>query len=281
MKLKLWSIVAAALLVAACAQAGGPPASSSTTPASASTSGAIYAAGKPGSAALPAPVRALSDKGLRITGDLRAPKGYRGFIAQYQGQPLPVYLLPDGRHVVVGSLYDAGGKDLTMPAMRDALDAGLSEAQWQQLEKSSWVVEGNPKAKRVVYVFVDTRCPYCHKLWEASQPYLDKGNVQVRNILVAVISPSSLPEGAAILDARDPAQAWRDNERNFGHNPRPAANEGSAASRAKIRANNALMMQFGSDGTPTEVYKDADGKVRMLQGMPANPEMLETVFGGR
>lgn len=274
MNLKLWFIVTAALLVAACAQAGGP--STSATPASGSSA---LASGS-GSEALPAPVRVLAGKGLHITGDLKAPKGYRGFIAQYQGQPLPVYLLPDGQHVVIGSLYDATGKDLTMPAMRDALDAGLSEAQWQQLEKSSWVVEGNPKARRVVYVFVDTRCPYCHKLWEASQPYLDKGNVQVRNIIVAVISPSSLPEGAAILDAKNPSNAWRENEKNFGHNPQPAADEGSAASRAKIRANNALMMQLGSNGTPTEVYKDADGKIHVLQGMPANPEMLEAVFGG-
>lgn len=274
MNLKLWAIIAAALLVASCAKAGGP--STSAPPAS----GSLAPTGGAGAKALPAPVQALAGKGLHITGDLKAPKGYRGFIGQYQGQPLPVYLLPDGQHVVVGSLYDATGKDLTMPAMRDALDAGLSEAQWQQLGKSSWVVEGNPAAKRVVYVFVDTRCPYCHLLWKASQPYLDKGNVQVRNIIVAVISPSSLPEGAAILDAKDPSKAWRANEKNFGQNPQPAANEGSAASRAKIRANNALMMHLGSNGTPTEVYKDADGKIHVLQGMPANPAMLEAVFGG-
>lgn len=254
----------ACLLLVGCSHAKAPAAETASAPAVASST----------------VQKALADTGVQITGTLDAPKGYHGFVGVYQGRPLPIYVMPDGKHLLIGSIYDMTGHDLTSPAMRKVADNGLGAAQWAMLEKSAWVVEGNPKAQRVVYVFVDTRCPYCHHLWKASQKWIERGDVQVRNVLVAVISPDSLPEAASILDAGDPAKAWRDNEQNFGDNPKPNAEAGSKLSREKIRANNMLMNVLGFHGTPAVVYKDADGKVRTLRGLPRDPEVLRDVFGG-
>lgn len=223
--------------------------------------------------------KALADTGIDITGTLDAPKGYHGFVGVYQGRSLPIYVMPDGKHLMIGSMYDMAGHDLTSPAMRKIADSGIGAAQWAMLEKATWIAEGNPQAKRVVYVFVDTRCPYCHHLWKASQKWIKSGDVQVRNILVAVISPDSLPEAASILDADDPAQAWQDNERHFGNNPKPDAHAGSKLSRQKIRANSMLMNALGFYGTPAAVYKDADGKIRVLHGFSRDPAVLREVFG--
>lgn len=130
------------------------------------------------------------------------------------------------------------------------------------------MAEGNPRAKRTVYTFVDTRCPYCHQLWQQSQPWLKKGDVQIRNILVAVITPESLPE--AILDANDPAQAWNQNEKNFGKNPAPGRNSSVAAVK-KVNVNTALMGRLGFMGTPAIIWKDAQGQIHVLQGLPRDP----------
>jgi len=224
--------------------------------------------------------KALAGTGVEITGKLEAPKGYQGFVGVYQGRSLPVYVMPDGKHLAIGSMYDMTGHDLTSPAMRRIADSGFGAAQWAMLEKATWVVEGNPHAKRVVYVFADTRCPYCHHLWEASQKWLERGNVQVRTIPVAVISPDSLPEAAVILDADDPAKAWQESERHFGSNPKPDVDAGSKLSRQKIRANSMLMNVLGFHGTPSVVYKDADGGIRVLRGLPRDPDTLREVFGG-
>lgn len=260
--MKFATVLLAALLLSGCARANEP--AQGATDAATPTAAAVEKALGPG---------------VSVSGELDAPTGFHGFVATYQGNRIPVYVTPDGRHIVIGQLFDMQGRDLTGPAMQKVADSGLGAEQWDMLAKSNWIVEGNPKAERVVYVFVDTRCPYCHHLWQASQKYLERGDVQVRNILVAVISPDSLPEGALILDASDPSKAWQDNERTFGKHPAPAADAGSATARAKIAANNKLMRRLGFQGTPSIVYKDADGRVHALQGMPRQPEMLRDIFG--
>lgn len=278
--MKKLSLLLAAVLLSACAQANGP-----AHDAQAPAASAPAAASSPKSSANDSPAadasvvqRALASKGLEITGTMEAPKGYQGFVASYQGRQLPVYVAPDGQHILIGTLFDMDGHDLTSAAMMDVEAAAFTEAQWKELESATWVVEGNPKAERVVYVFVDTRCPYCHHLWRDSQPFVKDGNVQIRDILVGVIAPESLPEAAAILDAKDPTAAWNRNEQDFGKNPAPAG-AGSAASVAKVKANTELMQKLGFMGTPSLIWKDADDKIHTLQGMPRDPEMLKAVFG--
>ncbi len=222
--------------------------------------------------------KALAGTGLEITGPLDAPEGFRGFVGRFRGRQLPVYVTPDGKHIVIGSLYDLAGRDLTSPAMREVADAALGEAQWKQLEQSAWFSAGNPDAKRVVYAFMDTECPYCHRLWQASQPWIAGGKVDFRVITVAVISPDSLPHGAAILEADDPGAAWRENEKNFGKDTADPQGRPSPATVREIRANNALMTRLGFYGTPGVVYKDAEGRIHTLHGMARSAQQLEAIY---
>jgi len=228
---------------------------------------------------VPAPIRALASQGVTIKGPLTAPPGFKGYVGDYRGQSLPIYLLPDGQHVVIGTLLDASGHDLTRAPLQAAATPALDAATWAELAKASWIAEGATRPKRIVYVFTDTECPYCHKLWAATQPLLAGGDVQVRHVMVAVIAPQSRNRAAAILDAANPQAALHQHESTFGHStvaPQPSV---PAATASRIDANNALMEKLGIHGTPATVYKDADGQVRMLQGMlPA--DQLKAIFGG-
>lgn len=274
---KLLPIIAA-LLLSACAQANGPDSVQTNGPGapdSSAPTARISTTGQPAPAASIVQ-RALAANGVEISGSLDAPAGFEGFVARYQGRELPVYALPDGRHIVIGTLLDLEGRDLTGPQMQKLAGSGFGEAQWQALASATWFAEGNPDAKRIVYAFEDTRCPYCHRLWKATQPLLKKGNVQIRTILVGVIAPESLPEAASILDAKDPAAAWNKNEEDFGKNPAPG--DASQASLAKVRANTALMQKLGFMGTPSIVWKDAGGRIRAMQGMPRDQQGLEAIF---
>jgi thiol:disulfide interchange protein DsbG len=247
--LKLW-LVPLALLLTACAQAQD----------------------------YPAPIQALASKGITMKGNLPGPPGFKGYVAEYQGQPMPVYLLPDGKHVVIGTLLDAQGNDLTQAPLQAASAPSLSEATWADLGKAGWIAEGAIKPKRIVYVFTDTECPYCHKLWLATQPLLAGGDVQVRHVMVAVIAPQSLNRAAAILDAPDPKAALHQHESTFGHSTvQPLANV-STATEKRIEANSALMDKVGVQGTPATVYKDASGKIRMAVGMLPT-DRIEAIFG--
>ncbi len=226
----------------------------------------------------PAPVQALVDQGLVIKGPLPAPPGYTGYLGDFGGRPVPVYLLPDRKHAMVGTLFDAAGKDLTREPLEAASTPVLDEATWKRLGQASWVAEGATHPKRIVYVFTDTECPYCHKLWEASQPYLAQADIQVRHVLVAVIAPQSAGRAAAILDAPDPKAALQQHERAFGHSPISPQKDVPAATAQRIQDNNALMDSLGISGTPATVYKDAAGKIQMAVGMlPA--DRTREIFG--
>ncbi|MEO9079231.1 MAG: thiol:disulfide interchange protein DsbG, partial [Rhodanobacter sp.] len=225
----------------------------------------------------PAPVKALASKGITIKGTLPATAGLKGYIGNYQGQSMPVYLLADGKHVVIGTLFDAEGNDLTQGPLQAATAPSLDEATWTDLSKASWIAEGAIKPKRIVYVFTDTECPYCHKLWLATQPLLAGGDVQVRHIMVAVIAPQSLNRAAAILDAADPKAALHQHENTFGHSTVTPLATVSAATEKRIAANGALMDKLGIQGTPATVYKDASNKIRIAPGMLPD-KRLKSIF---
>jgi thiol:disulfide interchange protein DsbG len=226
----------------------------------------------------PAPIQALASKGITIKGQLKAPDGIRGYVGDYHGRSMPIYLLPDGKHVVIGTLFDDAGNDLTQAPLQAATTPVLDASTWTELGKASWIAEGATKPKRIVYVVTDTECPYCHKLWVATQPLLAGGDVQVRHIVVAVISPNSLGRAAAIFDAKDPQAAMHRHEVNFGHSPIQPESPVTPATAKRIEANNALMQRLGVSGTPATFYKDAEGKIRQIDGMMPS-EQIKVVFG--
>lgn len=226
----------------------------------------------------PAPIQALINRGITIVGRMPAPQGFKGYVGEFDGQMTPVYLLPDGRHTTVGVLYDEHGKDLTNAAFRAATAPEPDPALWQALAKTTWIAEGAAKPERIVYVFTDTECPFCHKLWLALQPHLQRDKLQVRDVIVAVIAPESLTRAAAVLGASDPAATWHIHELAFGHSPVKPLGSVNPRMRARIEANTALMTRLGAFGTPAIVYKDKNGGIHMVLGLPDKGHM-QAIFG--
>lgn len=233
-------------------------------------------------AELPPAVRAFTANGVVIEKTMPAPEGFKGYVGQIQGNRIPVYLLPDGQHVIVGSIYDAGGADLSTTAFREASTPEYGDAEWQQLENATWIPEGASAPERIVYAFTDTECPYCHRLWEQTRPLLADGKTQIRHVIVAVISPTkSAPRAAAVLGAKDPAGAFQQHEENFGHSPFAESGQVPADIRAQLNANGELMRRLGAHGTPALVYRDREGKVRLFGGVPPDAATLRAIiFGG-
>lgn len=80
---------------------------------------------------------------------------------------------------------------------------------WNSLEKSKWIQDGDSKAPKVVYVFSDPNCPYCHTFWKQARPWVDSGKVQLRHIMVGVIRPSSKAQAATLLSAKNPEEVFK------------------------------------------------------------------------
>lgn len=225
----------------------------------------------------PPAVKQLVEQGVEITEKFPAPGGLTGYAAHADGRALILYATPDGKHVIAGTMLDSTGRNLTEQHVKDHVPPPDLEATWTKLERATWIAEGATKPKRVVYVFDDPNCPYCNALWRASRPYLDKG-AQVRHVMVAILGPTSAGKAAAILAADNPAEALARHERDYAKGGiRPLAKI-SDRTRARIEANNALMRELGVAATPAIFYRDANGRVRSLLGMPSLPVLAGEIF---
>ncbi len=244
---------------------------------------------------LPAPLKALEKKGLSIVGTFPAAGGLTAYAAHAGTEPIALYLTPDGKHVIAGTMFDNAGKNLTAAGLEKAVSQPMTDAVWGTLEKSHWIADGRANAPRTVYVFTDPNCPYCNKLWADARPWVDSGKVQLRHVMVGILTPSSAGKAAALLGDKNPAAALDAHER--GHvesnakmlangRPKPLGDDNlkplaevPAALAEKLEANAALMASFGLRATPALVWKDAKGGVQMRQGAPESD--LIAIFGPR
>ncbi len=244
---------------------------------------------------LPAPLQALQKQGISIVGTFPSPGGLTAYAAHMGTEPVALYATPDGKHVIAGTLFDAAGKNLTAAALEKVLAKPMTEAVWARLEKSHWIADGREDAPRTVYVFTDPNCPYCNKLWADARPWVDAGKLQLRHVMVGILTPTSAGKAAALLADKDPAAALDAHERAnvastakalASGRPKPLADDSlkplavvPAAVAAQLESNAALMAAYGLRATPALVWKDSKGSVQMRQGAPESD--LVAIFGSR
>ncbi|MGS2744255.1 thiol:disulfide interchange protein DsbG [Halomonas sp. LS-001] len=227
---------------------------------------------------LPAPIQALKERGIEIHSQFSAPSGLTGFGASSQGREMAVYLTPDGEHAIVGTLMDNQGNDLTEPQFDEHVRAPLEVQTWALLEDSHWIQDGDPQAPKVIYTFTDPNCPYCLQLWQASRPWVEAGDVQLRHIMVGILEDNSPAKAAALLGADDPSASLSAHKQ--GDEIKPSAQP--RAIEEQVFANNQLFEELGLYATPTSAYqhRNEDGVVRIsrIEGMPSQ-ERLEEMMG--
>lgn len=228
----------------------------------------------------PAPIRSIEKKGVSIVKQFEAPGGMTGFVARAGNRGLTLYLTPDGEHVIVGTLLDADGNNLSQPVIEQAIQPADLQSAWPQLEQSNWVADGDDDAPRTIYMFTDPNCPYCHKFYEIARPWVEAGKVQLRHIPVGILKPSSTTKAAAILGAKDPSAALRKHENNYRRGGIEPMKDVPDELQRKIAANNLLMSSLGIQGTPGLVYRTEDDRIAIKQGVPQG-EQRERILGPR
>jgi thiol:disulfide interchange protein DsbG len=231
--------------------------------------------------ARPAILKSIEKHGFEVIGEFDAPGGLRGFAGVVDGQqPAAAYVTADGRNVVVGSLFNEKGEDIGAAPLDRLVAKPMSDRIWAKLDASAWVRDGRADAPTVVYTFSDANCPYCHHFWQAARPWVDAGKVQLRHIMVGVIREDSPAKAAAILGAPNPSAVFLENEHSFSKGGiKPAASITPALAN-KLDANQRLMIELGFQGTPGILFRDPQGIVQRVSGMPQGDDM-EKVMGPR
>lgn len=139
---------------------------------------------------------------------------------------------------------------------------------------------------RVVDVFFDPNCPYCHELYEDLRPWVGKQRLQLRWIPVAVLAPSSKGKAAAMLQATDPRNALAHNESDYDENPRAGSGGGlvpaahiAAVTRDELARNVKVLHAAGVYfAFPMMVWRDRSGQAQMFLGAPRDAAQLEKLL---
>ena len=243
----------------------------------------------------PAALQALEKQGVTVVGTFPAPGGLTAWAAYIGQRPVSLFMTPDGKHVIAGTLLDAQGNEVAQAALEQAVRGPMTAGAWSKLESSHWIEDGRKGAPRTVYVFTDPNCPYCNKFWADARPWVDSGKVVLRHVMVGILTPTSAGKAAALLADKDPAAALTAYER--GHmdqngksiasgRARPLGDAGlkpladiPADIQARLAANERLMASLGLQATPAMAWRDANGTVQMRTGAPASA--LAQVLGPR
>jgi thiol:disulfide interchange protein DsbG len=154
-------------------------------------------------------------------------------------------------------------------------------ALWQRLGHAAWVMQGSKRPAHLIYVVTDADCPYCHELWVSLQPFYASG-LQVRYVMVGIVSGDSPGKAAAILEAADPSLALDQNEKNWARLPddlgggTPALRQPKSTTLAALRSNEVLMSDLGLAGTPGLIYRSADHALHVVQSA-SDPAKLRSI----
>jgi thiol:disulfide interchange protein DsbG len=130
-----------------------------------------------------------------------------------------------------------------------------------------------------VYVLFDPQCPHCAHLWQSSIPL--QGKVKFTWLPVTLLNAKSLPQGAAIMTAANPAETMN------AHESALLANGGGIAASASItpdveaaiKNNTALLDRLGATSVPFVVAKHQGSGQVVTQAGAMGTEALARFLG--
>ena len=138
---------------------------------------------------------------------------------------------------------------------------------------------GTLMAAQTAYVLFDPQCPHCAALWASAQPLLR----QTRFVWlpVALLNAKSLPQGAAIMTATNPAEAMTAHEKSLlaGQSGTAASASIPAEVEAAIKANTALLDRLGAGSVPYIVGRHAGTGATVVQAGSMPTAALANLLG--
>jgi protein-disulfide isomerase len=240
----------------------------------------------------------ISSNGAQLL-DLGTEHGLRGVFAR-RGDVFQVfYITADGQAAVGGIMWSAAGKNLTrarvapidgviptvvvgtpgssppaarpvpasMPAPVPALKA---------TETTTFGLAGDAKAPRL-WVYIDPLCSFSVRAIDQLRPYVANGRVQIAVVPLSVLDPED--QGRSTLAAKamlslPPDQmiaSWEASKLSGPADP---------AAGTRLASNMAAAEAIGLRGTPTFVWRRADGSEGRFDGLPDNLATIIASMGG-
>lgn len=226
---------------------------------------------------LPPPVQIIADQGVDFVGTFDAPGGLTGYVGEYQGQGLTVYVTADGEHAVAGNMLNSYGQDIGAQHIRRLIEEPRYGEAWGTVEEANWFIEGDENAPNIFYTFTDPFCPYCQRMHEAMRPYVESGRAQIRHIMVGIIREASPTIAATILGSDDPMEQLLEHMNTISDGGILMQGLAMRKGQPTLRENHETMRELNLSATPATFYKDHNGVVQLIQGAPSQ-QLIEQML---
>lgn len=265
-------------------------------------SGRAMVAGFPVDLSL-ARLREIGGEGVTDLGDR---EGLRSVVLRSGDAFQVFYATPDGERVIPGVMWDTAGKNLTRDhvagiegAIPTVTIGDVAPGSAQPAAPPTQAASGGtvapaaspvavaqrahagtagPEGAPHVWMFVDPQCGYSVQALQRLQPLVAAGRLHLSVIPVAILdhhnAGRSTADALAMLSRSEEAMiaAW-----SRGDLRTPPAPEAAA----RLRENGVAAASIGLRGTPTLVWRRADGTEGRTDGLPNNIEALvATAVGG-
>lgn len=224
---------------------------------------------------IPPAVKSFEKQGIKIVKKITTPGGEEAWLGDFQGAGVTIFLTPDKDHAISGYLYDKHGKNISEEIFKKELYIPEGKRMWKRLLDSKPLIEGKANAPRKVIVFADPYCPYCKLFWNAAQPWVSSGDIQLNTLMVAFLNPQSGRTATAILNAKDPASAWRDYELSGGKKIPKFTGTTPIETFNLLQYHQRMMDKLGAQATPSIYYLNENNELQQFIGMPDEMKLNE------
>lgn len=235
-------------------------------------------------------IQSLTNGKAKISDSFKTNVGLDGYVIEpvEAGGKKQVVFTQGGQYLIIGNVVTAEGENLTEKYTNKLITSQVAEESYQAIGKLNWIAEGSDKAKHKLYVILDPNCIYCHLFYKEVNKLdlIKNGDLQIRWLPVGFLKPSSAGMAAAMFNSKSPVQAivkdenaFNDKSEEGGLKPldKSSTNEKVIAAFAKVNANTKFFSKYGFGGTPTLIYKQADGEYGFIPGFLKGEQLTNLV----
>ncbi len=197
-----------------------------------------------------------------------------------------IVFVADDQYIIAGNVLNAEGKSLTSELTTEYITRATAKMAYREASSTTWFVEGSDAAPHKTYIVIDPNCIFCHMIYQEIEPMIAAKQLQVRWIPVGFLKPDSMGKAVALLTAKDPVQALRQDEASFNTQTEeggltPVADDAKNPAVAEAYVKAGLNTQFfsknGFQGTPTLLYMGANGEPNFYPGYAKGPQLQALV----
>ena len=240
-------------------------------------------AATPAAPALPPMLASLAAAGkLKVVSQFSTEvPGLTGYVVSNKDGTQVVY--GENGYLFVGHVISPKGADLT-DAYRDRYGPKADfGAVVNQLDGGGHLIDEGRATAPLLYVFADPNCSFCYRFYKMAEPLVAAGRLRLRWVMVAFLQSSSAAKATAILSARNPLGALHEDEDRFDtvHEAggiAPSSSQEKALQQV-LQAHASAMDAVGSNGTPTLLYRDEQGRWGTVVGLPTSDWLTQYAAG--